>query len=342
MEMKKVFTKKSEREIIEHINGLLGLPADKHLIKGIGDDCAVLRKDQQNCFLVTTDTLIEGVHFDLAWHPPLLLGRKAAAVNISDIAAMGGQPRFALLNMAFPDSAPAWLDDFLAGFFEMLQEYDTHLVGGDTVKSSNDLSITVTIIGEAAEGTIGYRAGAVCDDLVFVSGTLGNAAAGLALCQAGITDDSLKQWQQLVRAHLDPQPQVRLGRILAESGLVHAMMDISDGLATDLAHICKESGTGAEIIKDNLPVSELLQSAAGKLEIPVLDWILKGGEDYQLLFVVSPGHEQDLRELVREKNGREIFCIGRIMEGQGVFLSDGVNRQDVSYQGYDHFRDWKE
>jgi thiamine-monophosphate kinase len=340
--MQKDFTKKSEREIIEHINGLFGLPADKHLIKGIGDDCAVLRKDSKSCFLVTTDTLVDGVHFDLAWHPPFSLGRKSAAVNLSDIAAMGGQPRFALLSMAFPGSAPAWLDDFLAGFHGMLQEHDTCLVGGDTVKSSNDLSITVTVIGEAAEDTICYRAGAVAGDLVFVSGELGNAAAGLALCRSGVPDDDLRQWQELVGAHLDPQPQVQLGRMLAESGLVHAMMDISDGLATDLAHICKESGKGAEIFKDNLPVSEQLQSAAGKLETHVLDWIMKGGEDYQLLFIVAPGHEQDLRKLVREKKDREIFCIGRIIENRGVFLSDGVNRQEVSYQGYDHFRGWEE
>ena len=197
--------------------------------------------------LLTTDTLVEGVHFDLAWHPPLLLGRKAGAVNLSDVAAMGGEPRFALLNVAFPGSASAWLDDFLAGFHGILQEHDTHLVGGDTVKSSSDISITVTIIGEAAEDSICYRSGAVPGDLVFVSGSLGDAAAGLALCRAGISSDDSGQWQQLLSAHLDPQPQVQLGRILAESGQIHAMMDISDGLATDLAHICAASGVGAEM-----------------------------------------------------------------------------------------------
>ncbi len=337
--MQRDSTKRSERDIIEHIKNLPGLPADKHVIKGIGDDCAVLRKESKGCFLVSSDTLVQGVHFDLAWHPPFLLGRKAAAVNLSDIAAMGGIPRFALLSMAIPGSAPPWLDDFLAGFHEMLQEYDTHLVGGDTVKSSNDLSITVTIIGEAAEESICYRSGAVCGDLVFVSGPLGEAAAGLALFQSGEFKDGSEQWRQLLMAHLDPLPQVQLGIILAESGLVHAMMDISDGLATDLAHICTESGTGAEIFKEDLPVSEQLKSAGGKLETPVLDWILKGGEDYQLLFVVSPDHEQEMRNLVLKKNGREIFCIGKIIEEPGVFLSDRVNRVEVTYQGYDHFID---
>ena len=335
--MERDLSKKTERDIIEHIHDLLGFTADKDVIKGIGDDCAVLRKDNRECFLVTTDTLVEGVHFDLAWHPPFMLGRKTAAVNLSDIAAMGGQPGFALLSMSFPGSAPAWLDDFLAGFHEMLQEHDTNLVGGDTVKSSNDLSISVTIIGAAVEDTIRYRSGAKAGDLVFVSSTLGDAAAGLALCQSGLSNEGPEEWQQLINAHLDPQPQVQLGKLLADSGLVHAMMDISDGLATDLAHICTASGLSAEIIKNDLPVSGQLKSAAERTGYHILDWVLKGGEDYQLLWTVSPDHEQELRRLVFEKTGRETFCIGKIIAGQGVFLSDGVNREDVSFQGYDHF-----
>ncbi len=331
------FSKRSERDIIRHINGLAGSTANRQVIKGIGDDCAVLRKDDRSCFLVTTDTLVSGVHFDLAWHPPFLLGRKAGAVNLSDIAAMGGQPRFAFLNLALPGSAPAWLDDFLAGFQQVLQEHDTHLVGGDTVKSPTDFSITVTIIGEAAESVVCYRSGAADGDLIFVSGCLGDAAAGLALCRSGNSGHDPGHWHQLLKAHLDPLPQVQLGKILAASGLVHAMMDISDGLATDLAHICAESRTGAEIFQKSLPVSEQLRAAAEKFQFPVLDWALKGGEDYHLLFTVPPGNEQGLRTLVREKMGREVFRIGNIIAGQGVFLADTLNRKEISYQGYDHF-----
>jgi thiamine-monophosphate kinase len=330
---------KTERDIIAHIHDYFGITADDAVIKGIGDDCAVLHKDSGECFLITTDTLVEKVHFDLTWHPPFLLGRKAAAVNLSDIAAMGGQPKFALLNMAFPGSAPDWLDDFLAGFHGMLQEHDTILVGGDTVKSSNDFSISVTIIGLAAEETIRYRSNAKIGDLVFVSGFLGDASAGLALCKSGMSSNDSNQWQQLLSAHLDPHPQVQLGKILAESGLVHAMMDISDGLATDLAHICRESCVGAEITKDDFHFSEQLRSAAEMIDTPPFDWILKGGEDYQLLFTVPPDHEQELRKLVLEKTGRDIFSIGRITEGHCVFLSDGVSREEVSFQGYDHFND---
>ncbi len=331
------FSKRSERDIIKYISDLLGVQADSQVLKGIGDDCAVLRKNNRDCLLVTTDTLVAGVHFDLAWHPPDLLGKKSAAVNLSDIAAMGGQPRFALLTLAIPGAVPVWLDDFLAGFHGMLLEYDTCLVGGDTVKSSSDLSIAVTIIGEAAEGNICYRAGARSSDLVFVTGSLGDAAAGLDLCRSGLTVDTNGQWQQLFKAHLDPQPQVRLGRILGESGMVHAMMDISDGLATDLAHMCTASGTGAEIIHENLPVSEQLRTAAEKLQKPLLDWVLRGGEDYRLLFTVSPRHEKELRRLVAERTGMEMYAVGRITAEQGVYLRRGEKRLEISYQGYDHF-----
>ncbi|MDX1775069.1 MAG: thiamine-phosphate kinase, partial [Desulfobulbales bacterium] len=305
--------KKTEREIIDHIANLFGFKADAGVLRGIGDDCAVLRKDNNRCFLVSTDILIAGVHFDLAWHPPSQLGRKAAAVNLSDIAAMGGQPRFALLSLAFPGSAPAWLDDFLKGFHDMLQAHNTLLVGGDTVKSSNDLAVSVTIIGEAAEDTICYRSGAVKGDLVFVSGCLGDAAAGLALCRSGVEVDDSAGLQQLLAAHLDPEPQVQLGKIFAESGLVHAMIDISDGLATDLSHICAASGVGAEIDRDRLPVSGVLKSTAATLKAPALNWVLQGGEDYQLLVIAPPEHQQKLRNLALAEQGREIYCIGKII-----------------------------
>lgn len=335
--MPKVFEEKSERGIIEYIRGLLQVPAGSNVIKGIGDDCAVLRKEGDDCFLVTTDTLIAGVHFDLAWHSPFLLGRKCGAVNISDVAAMGGKPRFALLSLAFPGAAPAWLDDFLAGFLGMLKEHDTFLVGGDTVKSASDISFTVTVIGEAAENVIRYRSGAVENDLVFVSGCLGNAAGGLALCRAHASAAVDSRWKQLCSAHLDPSPQVQLGRIMAESGLVHAMMDISDGLATDLAHICTVSGTGAEIVRENIPLAPMLETAAGTLQTDVLEWALKGGEDYELLFTVAPEHEQELRRLIATRTGREIYHVGRIIAGQGVYLCSDGERKEISYQGYDHF-----
>jgi len=330
----------SERECINRILHYVQNHAREDLIKGIGDDCAVLKKDGDNCSLLSTDTLVEGVHFDLAWHPPYLLGRKCASVNLSDIAAMGGQPRSCLLSIGFSGSVPSWFDDFMSGFISLLNEYDTLLVGGDTVKSRKGLIVSVTVMGEGSREQICYRFGAKSGDLIWVSGPLGNAAAGLELCRRGQykPDQISGKWQPLFKAHLDPEAQIDLGRILSSSGLVHAMMDISDGLATDLAHLCSENGVGAEIQQDHLPVSVPLESAATELGADVLDWVLRGGEDYQLLFTTKASDEQKLLQLVSDKFGREIFCLGRIVEDQGVFLSNGdAEHKEISYQGYDHF-----
>jgi thiamine-monophosphate kinase len=330
----------SERECIDRILRHVQAQESESLIKGIGDDCAVIKKDGESVQLLTTDTLVEGVHFDLTWHQPYLLGRKCASVNLSDIAAMGGKPIGCLLSVGFPDSMPVWFDDFMAGFSAVLSTNDTMLIGGDTVKSRNDLLISVVITGEGKRDQICYRSGAKVGDLIWVSGSLGNAAAGLELCRKGVVQPEDKQgkWHQLVKAHLDPIPQIQLGLILASSGLVHAMMDISDGLATDLAHLCRESGVGAAIEEQSLPVDESLKEAALELDTQVLDWVLKGGEDYRLLFTTGAEGEQKLRQLIPDTTDGKIHCIGRITEGDGVYLCSGYNeRQEITYQGYDHF-----
>ncbi|MCX5863510.1 MAG: thiamine-phosphate kinase [Deltaproteobacteria bacterium] len=324
-----------EREIIARIRQAAGSSGD--LLLGIGDDCAVYKTPPDRVSLVTTDTMVEGVHFDLAWHPPLELGRKAASVNISDIAAMGGLPRFALLSLAL---APAfdgrWLDAFMVGFLAVLAEHGVALIGGDTVQSGHESVLAVTVLGEMAEAELVTRKGARPGDVVLVSGFLGEAAAGLALCRLGLAHEP--DWQTLVAAHLDPVPQVALGRALAVSGLVYAMQDLSDGLATDLAHVCTESGVGALVMADKIPLSPVLRQAAEICGQSPLDWALSGGEDYQLLFTVGEQQVAELCTLVREQTGRELFAVGRIIEGQGVFLEEAGQRREISYRGYEHFR----
>jgi thiamine-monophosphate kinase len=328
----------TEREFIDCIRRRTG-EAGQDVIKGIGDDCAVVRGDGKS-WLLTTDTLVESVHFDLSWHPSYLLGRKTASVNISDIAAMGGRPLAALLSMAVPDPGAAWLDEFLAGFLAVLKEQGATLIGGDTVRSRAGAVFNVTVLGDAEENTILYRSGATVDDTIWVSGYLGEAAAGLELLRrkqpAG--KGSTGRWPRLTGAHLDPHPRTRLGRLLATSGLVHAMMDLSDGLATDLAHMCAASHVGAGIEAVKLPISQDLAAASAYLSVSSLDLALKGGEDYQLLFTVSSANEAALRQLVAENGEGEIFCIGHITEGKGVHLlrEDG-QLVEITYQGYDHF-----
>lgn len=324
-----------EREIIARIRKAAGNSDD--LVVGIGDDCAVYRTASGRVSLVTTDTMVEGVHFDLAWHPPTALGRKAAAVNISDIAAMGGLPRFALLSLAVtPATGSQWLDAFMTGFQAVLAEHDVVLIGGDTVQSGHESVFSITVIGEMAEGELLTRKGARAGDVVLVSGFLGEAAAGLVLCRLGLWQDIA--WQSLVGAHLDPAPQVALGRVLAASGMVHAMQDLSDGLATDLAHICAESGVGAVVAAENIPLSPALWRAAEACDHSALDWALSGGEDYQLLFTVDAQQVVPLCNLVREKTGRELFVVGCIVADGGVFLEEAGRRREISYRGYEHFR----
>ncbi len=324
-----------EREIIARIRQAVGSSGD--LVLGIGDDCAVYKTHPDRVNLVTTDTMVEGVHFDLAWHPPLELGRKAASVNISDIAAMGGLPRFALLSLALtPTFGSQWLDAFMTGFLAVLAEHGVALIGGDTVQGGHESVLSVTVLGEMAEAELISRKGARSGDVVLVSGFLGEAAAGLALCRLGLAHDP--GLQPLVAAHLDPVPQVALGRVLAASGLVHAMQDLSDGLATDLAHICTESGVGAVVAAEKLPLSPMLRQAAEICGQSPRDWAFSGGEDYQLLFTADEHQVAGLCSLVREQTGRELFAVGRIVEGRGVFLEEAGQRREISYQGYEHFR----
>jgi thiamine-monophosphate kinase len=313
------------------------------LIQGIGDDCAVFTTPGAEAgagkWLITTDTLVDKVHFDLRYHPPELLGRKCMAVNFSDIAAMGGYPRFALLSLCLPLSlSDKWLQSWLSGVSAMLAEHGCVLIGGDTVRGT-ELVISVTVIGEAGGNEILYRSGAKPGDTVYVSGPLGSAAAGLALFQKAedAGERPAVRWQALLDAHLDPAPLVQLGQQLSRSGCVTAMQDISDGLATDLAHICQESDVGAVVHARRLPALPSLDDAAAFLGQEKLDLMLKGGEDYQLLFTIPSGREKEVEEKIKQTLDFPLFAVGVIVEGQGVVLekNDG-SRQNITFQGYEH------
>jgi len=328
----------TEKEIIKRIRDRCPTGSDQ-LVRGIGDDCAVIRRGPDLVELVTTDTLVSGVHFDPAWHPPELLGRKAAAVNLSDIAAMGGRPRYAFLSLGLPsDFEPEWLNSLMTGFLARLEECGAILAGGDTVSSPKGAVLSVTILGEAPADRVLLRSGAAAGDLILVSGLLGEAAAGLELCRGGYYEKDAATWHPLRKAHLDPDPELELGAVLAGSGMVSAMMDLSDGLATDLAHLCRESGVGAEVEAAALPLSELLRQAAGLLNCDACRWGLTGGEDYRLLLTVPEDRQTELTGLVRRELARELYPVGRITAAPGVFLVDRHGRREITDTGYDHFR----
>lgn len=325
----------SERELIRKIRQACNASSDG-LIKGIGDDCCEVAA--HGAWLISTDTLVDSIHFDRSWHLPHLLGRKSIAVNLSDIAAMGGKPRFVLLSLCLPEElAEEWISLWLDGALEILREYDCLLVGGDTVQG-RELVVTVTVLGEPVGKGALYRSGAKEGDTVWVSGPLGSAGAGLELFaaekkQPGSLD--LTRWQSLLDAHLNPSPCITLGMDLAESGLVTAMQDISDGIATDLAHLCQASGTGALIHAELLPFLPELSTAAAALDLKIEDLILRSGEDYQLVFTVRRECEKELVRFLAEK-GREVLRIGEIRTGQGVFLQTESGEEEISFQGYEH------
>ncbi len=326
----------NECELIAWIQGLVKRQGQAGLIQGIGDDCAVIEKNADTVWLLTVDSLIESVHFNCAWHPPELLGRKAAAVNFSDIAAMGGRPLFALLALGLPaDFSTDWAAQLLRGLTQSCAEQGCLLIGGDTVRSPAGVNLTLTVIGEMRKEQVLYRHSAQPGDTIWVSGPLGHSAAGLALLQAGKSiDDS--PWRQLIEAHLNPQPRIALGRLLAQSGLVHAMMDMSDGLATDLAHICGQSNVGATIKAALLPGAAELRQAGEALAQDPLTWMLSGGEDYELLCTTAA--DKEVVQQLTAAQGWTMYPIGSIHAGQGLRLARSGNiEEDLVLQGFDHF-----
>jgi len=318
-----------ERELISSIRGEFAAKA-RGLVLGIGDDAAVVR-GAARLSLLTTDLLIEGVHFIASLHPPRYLGRKSLNVNLSDIAAMGGRPKFALLGLALRKGIDeAWVRDFFKGLKSAAEEAGVSLIGGD-ISAAGVIVVSITILGETE--VFIPRSGARAGDLIFVSGTLGDAAAGLRLLRKGF-----RMGQQdgsadpLLRAFLDPLPQLALGRALSRLKAASAMIDISDGLSVDLLHLCEESGTGAEIDRDRLPLS----SAICRFENRPEHLALHGGEDYQLLFTVRPENAGRIARLGRRFR---ISQIGRMTRGKAVQVVDQNGRKrPLEVKGYEHLK----
>lgn len=310
------------------------------LHKGIGDDCAVFGTIPGKDWLVTTDMLVEGVHFDTSWHVPYLLGRKSLAVNLSDIAAMAGMPQFVLLSIAVSgEYDDTWIESFMAGFFSLLEEHNCVLIGGDTV-SSDKLTLSITVIGTASAGQAIGRNGAQAGDSIYVSGPLGSAAAGLHLCRSGqfsLVDSRNCKWPELLDRHLDPSPRLALAQELLASGNVTAMQDISDGIATDLSHICTASEVAATIEEKLLPAHNELITMCREMQRDPAHFQLRGGEDYELLFTVRNGCEEELEQRVASVTGDKLYRIGKIEQGQGVtLLTCSGGRSRIDYQGYEH------
>ncbi len=306
------------------------------VIAGIGDDCAVFRVSDGMAVLLTTDMLIEDVHFYRDEIPPNLLGRKSLAVSVSDIAAMGGRPKEAFVSIGIPgDIEIEYLDKIYDGLKSMSAEYGINLLGGDTVSSPDQLVINIALTGEAIEDDILYRNGAKIGDIIFITGKPGLSSAGLDLLR---NKRKFENEDNLLNAHFDPTPHTRAGRLIASSKKANSLIDISDGLAADLWHICEESGVGAVVEINKIPVSGDLRVYCHQYKLNIDDFLFHGGEDYILLGTIPEKFSPEL-ETILQSGGCSYYPIGRIVEkkSMAVSYSDGSSGI-LSPRGYDHFQ----
>jgi len=298
----------------------------KRIAAGIGDDCAILQIPAGHQALVTTDFSLEGIHFRREWHPPEVVGYRCLARGLSDIAAMGGTPVAAFLSLALPQNLrQPWVDRFIKGLLGLADRFNVTLAGGDTAQSPGGILADIVVIGSIPKGKAILRSGAQPGDRIYVTGALGGAAAALKLLLAG---KKLRQGD--FPSHFHPVPRIEVGRFLLEKGFASAMIDLSDGLSTDLRHICEESGVGAEIQAPAIP-----RATVGKLAREVdLQFALHGGDDYELLFAAPRG-----KQVTPQIAGVDITQIGHVTRQKHIILMNdqGVGLEFHS-QGWEHFK----
>jgi thiamine-monophosphate kinase len=328
----------SEKKLIRQIRRSArggGTHGGKSVVAGIGDDCAVLSVPPGDELLVTTDFTIEKVHFRRDWHGPELVGRRCLTRGLSDIAAMGGEPRAAFLSLAVSSDVPQrWVDRFLKGLLDLAEEFRVPLAGGDTAQSAGGIQADIVVVGSAPKGTAVLRSGAKAGEQIYVTGELGGSAAALARLMESkpVRAKSSRDFS----SHSHPQARVAVGQWLRQKGLASAMIDLSDGLSTDLEHICEESHVGAEIEAEAIPRAEFgLKSGSkfglGKKRV-ALEFALHGGDDYELLFT-SAG------TVPSEVAGVRVTRIGRTTQSAVMRLigADGKTKR-LKAEGWEHFK----
>ncbi|HTY61081.1 MAG TPA: thiamine-phosphate kinase [Acidobacteriota bacterium] len=325
----------SENSIIRLLRDRYGVNGP--LIKeGIGDDAAVIRTGKaEEYLLITTDMLLEGIDFRREWITPRCLGCKSIAVNLSDLAAMGARPLFFTVSLAVPaDISKRWILDFYDGLTDPRFAGRARLIGGDFSRAEAGIAISITALGESVNRKVLYRKGGRAGDLLYVTGTLGQSAAGLRLLESGCIHPKSRAQKEAIRVHQSPEARWKAGMWLAQSGLVRCMMDLSDGLSTDLPRLCAASGVGAEVRVADLPVfrgSRLWGCNPDEMA-------LNGGEDFELLFSVPKSKGKILEEKY-PAGFPKITKIGTMTRdiGKMWLLEPGNNRRPLVERGYDHF-----
>jgi thiamine-monophosphate kinase len=317
-----------------------GLTYDPRTVVGVGDDCAVYEISKGRYLLATCDMLIEDVHFTRKTASAFLIGCKAMACSLSDVAAMGGRPLFALVSVGFPSSTPTeFAQDLYVGIRSMCRDYGVTLAGGDTVRSPDRIVIDVSMTGECPRGKYALRSGAKAGDAIVVTGYLGDSAAGLDLLSGKAIERDTERRSALAEAHLAPEPRCEQGAFLCENFDIHSMIDISDGLAGDLAHICESSRLGARIQAGNIPLSRALQEFCDSAGRDPLKYALEGGEDYELLFTLAPKEFERLANEWSEQFDLPLARIGEISDAfEGIHIVQDGGERPLDARSFDHFR----
>ncbi len=320
-------------------------PAD--VVVGIGDDVAVLKTSGPDYLLATCDKQAEGVHFKLGAISAHQLGRRAVAINVSDVAAMGGYPLWMLVSLAITETTrTAFIDELYRGMVEQAGLAGASIVGGNLSRADSGISIDITLLGHIAPRHLVLRSGARVGDAILVTGFPGESRAGFEMVLNPQIRVSESAGRRVMERHFTPQPRLREGQLIAESGLVHAMVDVSDGLMADLGHICEASRAGAIVETGRVPVSEAVSEVAYSIntnEAPVraLDWVLAGGEDYELLFTASFEDVPRIQKMLLNESGLKCTQIGRVTAEAGTLrlsMPDGTETSlPPGRRGWEHF-----
>ena len=334
---------KSEFDFIDALRQRAGT-AGHSLVAGIGDDAAVVRGTAGKETVITADLLVEDIDFRRTTTPPTLLGHKALAVSLSDIAAMGARPLWSMVSIGVPEDV--WQTDFVErlydGLFDLANRYGVQLIGGDTSRTNENIVIDSIVAGECSAGMAVMRSNARPGDQIFVTGSLGAAAAGLRLIERGahlaeqnLADDDSQKLDHVLLRQLRPEPRVGWGIVLGEERLATSMIDLSDGLSSDLNRLCAASKVGALIDSALLPIDDRVTELCGRRALDPLQLALHGGEDFELLFTVKP---EDVARLPRRVDGVEIKRIGEINDSsKGVKISEGARVWELKPGGWVHF-----
>ncbi len=313
------------------------------IVTGIGDDAAMLKTRQGQQLLISTDVLIEGVHFDLDYQTPKDLGWRAGVANLSDIAAMGGTPLYLLVSMAIPGRVPPrHIRELYRGIQAACHPFNVDLIGGDTSSSPSQIFLSLTIMGSIRANRALTRNSAEIGDRIYVTGTIGDANAGIHILQTRSTNRRRSRPSAveafLIRRHLRPTPRIHIGQLLVDRKLAHAAIDLSDGLSSDVGHVCTESRVGAEIRATALPLSSQLRAFAKRDKRDPMQIALQGGEDYELLFTAPANRHQNVLR-VSEQTKVPITCIGEIKPktfGRRLVLPSG-RKHKLPSESFRHF-----